>query len=538
MDLCQRAHHTGWEVWYTPQSRVVHPEASSGIVKHIVKRRPTFWFQARRRYFLKNEGALKTLAINTAFIVGFALWRIRRSLQQKPDFDPPSMLFDFIRQSSLIQGTKISPVTNPSTMNQKTHINQFAIEHLLVLPVPFRQQGDELLIEAQAHHGLHRWLDSFETLALAAAVIPEYLAIERREVQWIRPDPVILERVKFVPLPWAYRPDIFVRHLPATIGILASLIDKSRYLQFGIGALWGDWAAVGAEIAIRKHRKFAIHTDRVEHEVILRVSKDQKKQGRKLRVRMESSLMKTWHKRIIQKCDLGLFHGMDTYQAYRPWMKDVKRGFAVHNIHDIHDEGMDDATDAKYFPTEIESVGCLRILYAGRIAPEKAPEDWLKALGKLSEIGVEFQAVWAGDGPLRDTFIRHLCDNNLSGLVNAPGFISDRSQIAQLYRQADLFVFTHITPESPRCLLEALKFGVPIVGYDSAFARDLISRHGGGVLFPCGDWEALAHGVATLVADRDQLMSLKEKAARDGKCFTSQAVFSERSKLIKKYLTI
>jgi len=117
MDFCQRAHYAGWEVWYVPQSRVIHLEgASSGIVRHIVKRRPRFWFQARRRYFLKHEGRFRAACIDAAYVVGFSFWRLRRLLQNKPDIDPPQMLPDFIRNSVIFAGFKLPTVQAPSLL--------------------------------------------------------------------------------------------------------------------------------------------------------------------------------------------------------------------------------------------------------------------------------------------------------------------------------------------------------------------------------------------------------------------------------------
>jgi len=111
MDLCKRIHQAGWGVWYVPQSQVIHLEgASSGIGHKIVKRRPQFWFQARRRYYLKNEGIFRTVCIDAAYIIGFTLWRLRRLLQSKPDYDPPKMLTDFIMNSVFFKGVKLPNV--------------------------------------------------------------------------------------------------------------------------------------------------------------------------------------------------------------------------------------------------------------------------------------------------------------------------------------------------------------------------------------------------------------------------------------------
>jgi GT2 family glycosyltransferase len=105
VDLCKRAHEYGWGVWYVPDSKVIHFEgASSGIVRRLIKRRPTYWFQARRRFYLKHYGTFQTALIDAAFITGFAIWRLRRFLQNKPDIDPPYMLYDFIRNSVFFNG--------------------------------------------------------------------------------------------------------------------------------------------------------------------------------------------------------------------------------------------------------------------------------------------------------------------------------------------------------------------------------------------------------------------------------------------------
>jgi glycosyltransferase involved in cell wall biosynthesis len=220
-------------------------------------------------------------------------------------------------------------------------------------------------------------------------------------------------------------------------------------------------------------------------------------------------------------------------------MSHAGRPQAAHNIHDIHSESLESsrpeaaAMEASFTRSSDQK---LQIFYAGRMAPEKAPFDWLKVLSRLKSMGVAFEATWAGDGPLRDRFVRMCEEEALAEQLSAPGFISDRATVGRLYRNADLFLFTHITPESPRCLLEALRFGVPIVGYDSAFAADLITGNGGGRLVSRSDWAGLADAVAGIAKDSDLLVHLKLAAFEDGKRFTSQAVFAERSRLIKEYL--
>jgi N-acetylglucosaminyl-diphospho-decaprenol L-rhamnosyltransferase len=101
-DYCRRAARAGWECWYVPQARVMHIVGqSTGLVAdgRPQRRRPAYWFESRRRYFVKNHGRAYTMVADLAWMVCFATWRLRRFIQRKPDNDPPGMLVDFARHS-------------------------------------------------------------------------------------------------------------------------------------------------------------------------------------------------------------------------------------------------------------------------------------------------------------------------------------------------------------------------------------------------------------------------------------------------------
>jgi len=110
VDFCLAAKRAGWQVWYLPASRVVHLVGAatelSDARKHR-KRRPAYWFDARRRYFVKNHGVLYACLADIAFAIGFALWRMRRFVQGKEDRDPPNLLGDLVRNSIFVRGATL-----------------------------------------------------------------------------------------------------------------------------------------------------------------------------------------------------------------------------------------------------------------------------------------------------------------------------------------------------------------------------------------------------------------------------------------------
>ena len=106
-DFCLRAKRAGFDCWYVPSARIVHLIGqASGVTGTATqnKRRPAYWFEARRRYFTKNYGLLYTMVADLVFIAGFASWRLRRVIQRKPDQDPAHFLRDFVTQSVFLKG--------------------------------------------------------------------------------------------------------------------------------------------------------------------------------------------------------------------------------------------------------------------------------------------------------------------------------------------------------------------------------------------------------------------------------------------------
>ncbi len=110
VDYCHAAGRHGWQIWYVPDSRVYHAVgAATGISDHRKKapRRPQYWFDSRRRFYLKNFGKAYALRCDLALLSGFALWRLRRFVQRKPDLDPPHFLGDLWNNSVLTKGFTI-----------------------------------------------------------------------------------------------------------------------------------------------------------------------------------------------------------------------------------------------------------------------------------------------------------------------------------------------------------------------------------------------------------------------------------------------
>ncbi|MEM8609279.1 MAG: glycosyltransferase family 2 protein [Myxococcota bacterium] len=107
VDFCLRARRSGWSSFYVPASVVVHLVGrATGISDPTARppRIPKYWFDSRRRFFVKNHGAVAAFMADLGFLGGYTTWRVRRVLQRKPDYDPPWFWLDFLRNSTLLKG--------------------------------------------------------------------------------------------------------------------------------------------------------------------------------------------------------------------------------------------------------------------------------------------------------------------------------------------------------------------------------------------------------------------------------------------------
>ncbi|NET07277.1 MAG: glycosyltransferase family 2 protein [Symploca sp. SIO2B6] len=111
-DFCLQANKAGWSCWYVPESRVVHLVGqSSGVTdpKAKRKRRPKYWFDSRRRYFIKNHGWLYAALADAVFAFSCSLTRLRWLVRGEQSSFPSRFLFDFLGNSVLFQGFALAP---------------------------------------------------------------------------------------------------------------------------------------------------------------------------------------------------------------------------------------------------------------------------------------------------------------------------------------------------------------------------------------------------------------------------------------------
>ena len=141
----------------------------------------------------------------------------------------------------------------------------------------------------------------------------------------------------------------------------------------------------------------------------------------------------------------------------------------------------------------------LKLLYVGRVAEMKGPLDWIGVMSDLNHRGVAFYASWIGDGPLLTEARDKVTQQDLNEVVEFSGYVGNRDQLLQAIQKSDLFVFCHKTPESPRCLIESLMSGSPILGYSSPYSQDLLGDMASRLLVNRDNFSDLAAKLLILI---------------------------------------
>ena len=401
---------------------------------------------------------------------------------------------------------------------------------LLDVGIPFRMVDGQLYMESQAHHGVQCWLDNFKRVTLCAPVIPESLA--DRSMEWIPAGP-LLQTPGFspIPLPWGYGIRNHSKHASAVRRTLRTLIPNHRWLCYSNLGWLGAWGRIGAEESFKIRRPFAIWLDWVLQDMPLRPELSIIK---RLWRKTERSLLSHLVLRDVRRASLGLFNGRTVFDAYSAISKNARV------VHDIHLSEAEIILADQLHARLSRNDSTFRIIYVGRVHEMKGPRHWLEAIAAViaQHKGPQrITATWIGDGPLLQDMREAVTMRNLSEYVFFPGLERDRHRVITALRHADLFAFCHMTPESPRVLIEALMSGLPILGFTSTYALDLLGDHvAGGSFVPAGDSKALAFQVSRCLQDLTLLRNMSEAAHSAGRRYSDVRVFRQRSDFIKELL--
>lgn len=402
---------------------------------------------------------------------------------------------------------------------------------LLFVHPPFYRTRDGIFFDSQAQNGLRLWAEHFDTVRIMAPLVDAPAGGVPSDASALQPFLEAHPTVEPVMLPRRGTWRFLMQDLGPGRKVIRDQIAAAQYLVFGFSGYIGDWGTVACREAVRMGRPYAIFKDGVAHRVRrITQSKERRSFLRRLRDGVENTLMKYTDRKTVRGSALALLHGQDTMAYYGRFARDAQL------VHDIHISKADRISEADLDRRlAARDKGLLEVVYAGRVEEIKGPDHWVAAIGGAVRDGAAIRARWYGTGTLYDAQKERLPALGLEKIVTFKGFVAHRQMLHEI-RTADLFLFTHMTEESPRCLIEALAAGLPLVGFDNAYVRDLVGDSQAGLFVPRGDSAALARALTELAADPERLAAMAREARKVAEPLNDEDVFRHRSDIIKQSL--
>jgi glycosyltransferase involved in cell wall biosynthesis len=150
-----------------------------------------------------------------------------------------------------------------------------------------------------------------------------------------------------------------------------------------------------------------------------------------------------------------------------------------------------------------------------RLAPQKAPEVFIRACAHVAERIPEARFVLIGEGPLAGFVSREIAS---TGVEDRFLHLRGLHGAATLLGQLDVFVLASRYEGGPYAPLEAMRAGTPVVLTSVTGNRDIVGDGSAGLLVPPDNPLALAGAVVRLLRDGDlrhQVAHAARKRLRD-----------------------
>lgn len=143
-------------------------------------------------------------------------------------------------------------------------------------------------------------------------------------------------------------------------------------------------------------------------------------------------------------------------------------------------------------------------VYVGRLSEEKSLPVLLRAFRALTVRRADAKLVIMGDGPQRKALQELAEELKLGRQICFTGSIPHAELVRRnLPRIGQVFVTASKTENQPVSLLEAMSFGLPLIGPEAKGIPELIRHENTGLLFPPDDEAALTAAMLRMMEEED-----------------------------------
>lgn len=171
------------------------------------------------------------------------------------------------------------------------------------------------------------------------------------------------------------------------------------------------------------------------------------------------------------------------------------------------------------------------LLFVGRFVYIKGVDILLDALNILNGQRDDLIVDIVGDGPLRPAIEEKIAHYDFSN-VHLHGWLGS-NDITRFYRQAHLLIHPSRIEGFGKVLVEAMNYGLPIVGADLGVSKEFVEKNRCGVLFQNGDALNLATQINYILSSR---LSMQE-FGDNGRIISSELVQERLEQRYRQFIS-
>ncbi len=159
------------------------------------------------------------------------------------------------------------------------------------------------------------------------------------------------------------------------------------------------------------------------------------------------------------------------------------------------------------------------ILMTGRLSMPKDHETLIRALNILPN---DFHLVFVGRGSLKDKLVSLSEDLGVSHRIH---FLGYRDDVARIMKTVDLYVQSSHWEGFGMAAVEAMASGLPVIASDVPGLAEVVKD--GGLLFPKGDYTALANTIKDICTSRELYYNTVNRCKMKSKEFSVQEMVDQ-----------
>jgi glycosyltransferase involved in cell wall biosynthesis len=169
----------------------------------------------------------------------------------------------------------------------------------------------------------------------------------------------------------------------------------------------------------------------------------------------------------------------------------------------------------------------LRLIYFGRLTAYKGVDRCLRAVVSARRAGSNLTLDLIGDGEELESLREMTRDLNASEYVTFHGARPFDQELFRLLYGFHLLLAAPLREDTPRSALDAMAAGIPYLGFDTYYYRQLLES-GAGVVVPWCDVEAMTRSLIRLATNRQEIVQMANNAVEFARLNTQEIWLNRR----------